>query len=232
MKTRDLLPNYLRSEDIWSDLADGIDHVFGDINLSMKALQNLRNVFIMNETVGDKVERGEMVEFADFDYLDPQTTLNQISHLGLQVSQPSGLPDNIVRQLSRNIGGYWFSKGTSSFAEFLGFCLNAPVTVSNTWTQDYSSFFPEGDPVIGTPVWENGGTWYPTTHVMLGIDTNSMRDASLSSFVNLFNDIANYNLVLQSIIFKVNLGAGDEGAMKVSVNLGLYPVVKQTIRNY
>jgi alpha-tubulin suppressor-like RCC1 family protein len=101
-------------------------------------------------------------------------------------------------RIFRNLGHYWFSKGKGTFADFIGVCLNSLFEVTNMWTADYATFLEEGDVGIGTSI-VNGGTWYPTTHVMLNVISSRYASFPVELVTQLFYDFANYNLVLYGI---------------------------------
>lgn len=209
MATRDLLPNYLK-EPAWLDLADAIDSVFGEeITPAMKCLQYIRYLYIPSDAVSTKVANREMVDFADFDMPERSVAVQQTNLLGLGASTPSGMTQADFVKLTRNLGGFWYSKGTSDFIDFVGFCLNTDVSMANLWTNDYVSFYQEGDPVIGTPVWQ-GGSWYPTTHVSLTWDSGRYT-VPLTNLIALFYDIANYNLVIHDITTSLFIWIAERG---------------------
>ena len=132
---------------------------------------------------------------------DSVTQRLRLNQLGLRLMDPTLVDDASINRLIQNIGLFWYSKGLASFLDFISFCLNTAAEYVNLWTQDYISFVPEGDPGIGSPVW-NGGTWYPTTHIrVLIIDPGLVNGTTLRNFVRLFYDIANYNLVLEGISY-------------------------------
>ena len=66
------------------------------------------------------------------------------------------------------------------------------------WSSDYKTFLEEGDPSIGTPIWQ-GGDWFPTTHVRLYFDFFKFQGISATDLGNFFYEFANYNLVLRDI---------------------------------
>jgi hypothetical protein len=78
------------------------------------------------------------------------------------------------------------------------------------WTTDYITFYPEGDPFIGTPIWE-GGSWYPTTHVSINWDSGKF-NVPLNNVVSLFNDVSNYNLVLNDISTSIYMWMAPRGS--------------------
>jgi hypothetical protein len=199
MASRDLLPTYMH-EPIWLDLADVIDELFDDeLSGAQKCMQFIRYLYIPTDAVEQRVEDRLMIDSTMFDVPERTVAINQSNLLGLTISKPSGLSQFDFVNINRNVGLFWYSKGTFDFIDFLGYCLNAELSLVSMWTNDYVTFYPEGDPFLstGTPIWE-GGIWYPTTHVSITWDSGKF-NVPLNNVVSLFNDVSNYNLVLNDI---------------------------------
>lgn len=205
-----LLPSYL-SHQVWTDLCDAMDEVFGDnVDPIHKALSHLRDIYPgdleyvedgNNSSVAVAVQNRELFDTGLFDSFDMETEKRRLNMMGLPLTDSSGLTDSMVTRLHQNIGEYWFNKGGKDVVDFLSFVLNIEANMVNLWTKDYINFFEHGSPSIGTPVWQ-GGEWYPTTHVRLFFDSGASTSISLQALVNLFYDVANYNLVLDGISFE------------------------------
>lgn len=217
MATRDLLPDYLK-EPSWLDLADAIDFVFGgSVEPAMKCLEFLRFMYIPSIESEAKAEDRQMLSFTDFDLPEKAVAVKQTNLLGLKVTRSSGLNQSDFVTLSRNLGGFWYSKGTFDFIDFVGYCLNTDVTLDTLWTNNYVDFYSETDPAVGTKIWD-GGSWYPTTHVAISWDSGKF-SVPLNNIVSLFNDVSNYNLVLHDIFTYIYLWVDHQGAPVVQ-----YPV--------
>jgi hypothetical protein len=144
-----------------------------------------------------------------------------VNLLGLKLQTAGIVTDDAYQTISRFVGIYWFEKGTQAFMEFVNYCLSSDFRVFNMWTADYVSFLPEGDPDIGTPIWE-GGTWYPTTHVTI-VAEGGLKGIDILTLQQFFYEIANYNLVLQAVDANFNMmvvAELDDGETKV-VAVGL-----------
>lgn len=241
MRTRELLPNYMK-EPAWLDLADAIDSVFGQsIKPAMRALQFIRFLYILNPTALAKIEAQEMLAPSDLDSPDRQTAVKQSNLLGLRLTKPAGLSQTDFVNLTRNLGSFWYSKGAFDFIDFIGYCLNCQIEMTNLWTSDYLTFVPEGDPSIGATIWDPvPGPWYPTTHVSIQWDAGKF-SVPLVNVVSLFNDVSNYNLVLQSIQASVWMWMDHKGAPVVQfptsspadiVAMGLTYKTVVNIKNY
>jgi hypothetical protein len=178
----------------------------------MRVLQFIRYVFILNDGALEKIEDRQMLVPGDLDIPDKQTAVKQTNLLGLELTHPAGLSQNDFVNLTRNLGTFWYSKGAFDFIDFISYCLNCEITMTNMWTQDYVNFLPEGDPGIGHTIWEaTPGPWYPTTHVMLQWDAGKFT-VPLTNVVTLFNDVSNYNLVLQSLLSSIFMWVAPRGA--------------------
>ena len=145
------------------------------------------------------------------------------SMLGLQLSTPTVMFDEYsFMNFCRFLGYYWLQKGTHTFMDFVNFCTGTQFVIKNCWTQDYVNFYAEGSEEIGTPIWE-GGTWYPTTHVVFQSINPTTTDVTMLG--QLFYEIANYNLVLYSIDSIYNLpitndpSQGTGGQLLISTGL-------------
>lgn len=205
-----LWPPYM-SADAWQDLADSVDTVFGtEVDAVQDALKWLRETYIgntnfnpkpgaTNTAVATAIKNRTMLDPSFFDNYDDSTERLRLNQLGLRVMDPSVLDSGSIQRLVRHVGAFWYGKGQASFIDFISYCLNTQVSMTNLWTQDYITFLPEGDPGIGTPIW-NSGTWYPTTHVNL-TSLGTLTGTQLANLVVLFYDVANYNLVLHAVEF-------------------------------
>lgn len=194
---RAILPAYISSNPYFADFCDSIDTVFDDLVYEKaKGLGELRNMWLENPELERKVQDAEMLTLEDWTIPEREIVAKQLNNLGLELGQSMTLfTDDDLLSLCRFLGLYWFEKGTQAFVDFINYCCGTHFSLSNTWTKDYSEFFVEGDEAIGTPIWE-GGDWYPTTHVVFkSEDINT----EVRLVTILFNEIANYNLVLYSI---------------------------------
>lgn len=212
--TRELFPQYLKTQR-WLELADAIDKVFQDnIEPNIKGLEHIRHQYILNDEIQEKINNHQMIKFGDYDMLDRTTAAMQTNILGLSIADSSYVGRDGFVNITRNLGTFWFSKGLFDFIDFIGYALNAKLTMINMWTKDYVHFVPE-DLVngIGRPVYQEGGTWYPTTHVRLRFDPATLNINTLPLLARLFYDLANYNLVLQAVEEASYIYIAEQGAV-------------------
>lgn len=208
-----IMPSYIKNTKFFSDLFDAIDEVFDKhVYNQIFLLKNIRNMWLSNPQLEQKImDAKELISLEDWTLPSNEVVVKQLNTLGLQLGKSASLFNNKdYLAFCRFIGQYWYEKGTGTFMDFVNFCCGADYTFVNAWTKDYSKFYKEGDSAIGTPIWE-GGEWYPTTHVRFVSKNNYNADVHIIAV--LFNEIANYNLVLASIEQEFSFGPepGSEG---------------------
>ncbi len=197
-----LLPPYLLTNPLWVEFVQSIDELFKD-NIDQKSwiLGSLRNMWIQTESTKQASEDHntyKMIDFSEWGQMEKSILVKQANMLGMYLTDTTVIDQDAYQRITRYIGQYWFGKGKASAVDFMNYCLKTDIKVLNTWTEDYITFYTEGDPLIGTPVWL-GGTWFPTTHVTLEASANSLVTASPSTLVEFFYEICNYNLVVQGL---------------------------------
>jgi hypothetical protein len=194
-----ILPAYIRNTKFFADFFDAIDQVFDSkVYSAINSVKNIRNMWMSNPALEQKIiDSEELIKLTDWTIPEQATVVNQLNLLGLRLGETAGLftTQNYLA-FCRFIGQYWFEKGTANFMDFVNFCCGTQYELTNLWTKDYQHFYKEGDEEIGTPIWE-GGEWYPTTHVSFVSTNNYGADVQLLAV--LFNEISNYNLVLDTI---------------------------------
>lgn len=200
MARKDILPTYLSNE-VWRDLCDAIDAVFGPaIDTPTNNLGKLRRPWLLKDSAQEKIENGELLTPADLDVFETEYLVKQVNMSGLIMANQDKFGNDVKARFFRHLPRFWYSKGTISVADFLGYVLNTTITMTRLWTNDYVTFLPEGDPGIGTPIY-SGGTWYPTTHTQVELDASVISgEVSLEVFARLFESLCNYPLVPQYIL--------------------------------
>lgn len=198
-----LLVNYLRENPVWSDLIAIFEEVWGDQADELAyQLADIRNLYPVAQENLPKIDLGAMLSTGDYRLYDRQTMVRICSMLGF--SFPN-LNDRLFStedylRIAQNIAAYYKEQGTDAFIKFFGYCLNSRFQLRATWTNDYETFLPEGDPGIGTPVWA-GGDWYPTSHVQFEVELGK-GFTDPDQFRDFFYYVAPINLVLLSTVFK------------------------------
>ena len=216
-----LLAPYLGTNPYFVDYTKTIDELWDwTIEARLESLKNLRVLYAPGPHAETLIAAGSVLQFHDWSGPDRATVVNQVNLLGLKL-QSAGLADErSYRALHKFVGSYWYEKGRSSTVDFLNFCLGESLVIENLWSKDYVNFLPEGNSGIGAKITDTvPGPWFPTTHVRLRAvgAFNSINSQTLGRF---FYEIANYNLVLESIaqLYTVNIiGNGVYPATVVNV---------------
>lgn len=193
-----LLPPYFINNPYFVDYCNAMDAVYGPtVDAQLRTLSNIRNMWVQNTDTEAHVDDRELIPDSAWSTPNRDLVVKQVNQLGMKLSQAGVVSDDAYQTIARFVGIYWFGKGTDKFMEFINYCLSSDFRVFNMWTTDYEHFYNEGDPAIGTPIWE-GGPWYPTTHVTIQAK-GGLQGIDIVTLQKFFYEIANYNLVLQSI---------------------------------
>lgn len=232
MPRRALLPPYLDDIAAWLDMADSTDEVWKDrIDDPKKFLARLRDTWIIPPTTQAKIDSNTMLDLADFSLPEREILIKQANMIGFDFRESDLLSDSDYQRITRNLSLYWYGKGTGRFKDFMGFVLNTILTVTPLWAEpvsgptgdQYGPFFEEGDPGIGTPIWQ-GGTWFPTTHVNVSFDPIKFASVSIPRLTSLFYAIANYNLVVNAIILDATIFIHSHDDPEIANILVAYPM--------
>lgn len=228
-----LCPPYITANPYFVEYVDAIDEVYGEsVDASLDALSNIRNMWVQNPETEQQVVAGQLVAAQQWSLPDRDLAVKQVNFLGMKLFNAGIVTDDAYQTISRFVGQYWFGKGTETFMEFINYCLSSDLVVVNMWTQNYVDFYAEGDPEIGTPIWE-GGTWYPTTHVTIEArgGLNGLDIFTLQSF---FYEVANYNLVLLAIdaTFDLPVVTGPDDPATTVVAMALIGVNEIALANF
>lgn len=228
-----LLPPYLMINDYFVEYTNSIDAVYGPLVDSKAAIiSGIRNMWVQNPDTEAHIQDATIIPNDAWSMPERAIVVQQVNLLGMKLQNAGVVSDDAYQTISRFVGQYWFGKGTYGFIDFINYCLSSNLIVQNLWTEDYQSFFPEGDPVIGTPVWE-GGTWYPTTHVLISV-VDGLGTLDITTLQSFFYEIANYNLVLQAVdsVYNVPIVAHQADDAASIVALALYVDTEITISSY
>lgn len=243
-----LLPPYLLTNSYYEEYAESIDTVFGpEVDEKIEIVGQLRNMWPIDPSLAQNYIYEDpsgydsdgrpivpMIPFEAWPQFERPIMVKQVNALGMKLQSAGLITDDQYQTISRWVGQYWFGKGTQAFINFINYCLSSSLTIERLWTQDYVTFVPDGDPSIGTPIW-NGGPWYPTSHVRI-VATGGLQQIDPSSLITFFYEIANYNLVLDSLDLSYNLYMTDDPALIRTdaevVAIGLWAVNSVVISNF
>lgn len=193
-----LLPPYLASNPYFVAYTEAMDAVYGQTaDAELDTLSQIRNMWAQNPDTEVHVDTGQLIPRDAWSSFSRDLIVKVVNQLGLKLQTAGIVSDDAYQTISRFVGLYWFGKGTDKFMEFMNYCLSSDFRVFNMWTEDYEQFYNEGEPEIGTPIWE-GGTWYPTTHVTI-VAKGGLKGIDILTLQQFFYEIANFNLVLRAI---------------------------------
>lgn len=218
---RVLLPPYMQ-DPYFVQFMNMVDEVYKPlIDDKIKILRDLRTGWHLNPDVENLILNNQMVDNSVWDFLERNLVTEQVNNLGLFLSGASSIPELSLQNIARWLGTFWWERGTYGFIEFINFCLGINIGMVNMWAQ-IDPMYPDAEAYInmtpenadgtppGTPIWK-GGTWFPTTHVMITTLGNAPMPIAISDLVQFFYEIANYNLVLYAINNVFNVGAVTAG---------------------
>jgi hypothetical protein len=191
-----LLASHIERFPVWADLAAALNTVWGQLGIdeAIEQLKWLRSPINTKDIVIK--DGGSLLNLNTVPQHDRTSLVLTADLLGFRYYETNLLDTQDYLKLCRHLAEYYSNdKGTPAWTEFLGWCLDAHFAVYQTWTQDYQTFLMEGDPAIGLSI-DKGGSWYPTTHVILEYDQNRFQGIEPSQLVEFFNYFANVNLVL------------------------------------
>lgn len=191
-----LLASHLEQFPVWANLAESLNKVWSQLGIddAIEQLKWLRSPINTKDVV---VQNGSsLIPLNNMPQQDRTTLVLTADLLGFRYYETSLLDTQDYLKLCRHLAEYYSNdKGTPLWTDFLGWCLDTHFDVYQTWTQDYQTFLLEGDPAIGLSI-DKGGTWYPTTHVVLEYDQTRFAGIKPNQLVEFFNYFANVNLVL------------------------------------
>lgn len=212
----DLLPPMLEVNPLWTQFAEVVESVWGTLGIpqSITQLKTLRQPMLVPDiAVSDALDEGKLININDVYLLEKDALIKTADLLGFRYYASGNLTDINYWLLCTYLAAYYnTAKGQVQWTDFLAFCIGSPFTVQNTWTRDYITFYPEGDPAIGTPVYE-GGQWYPTTHIIVNLKLGRFNGWTMQMINDLIDYVANAELVVQIINIM------DESEIKVNIGI-------------
>lgn len=193
-----LLPEFLQTE-AWLQYAQAIDEFMAGTDNQTRLLSRLREPLHLTFRSQRNVINKEMINEPDLGHFDREFMIRSLNLVGMPFSNTSVLSDEQLFRLLQTLPRFWYSKGKQDVARFLSYVLGSNLRITRMWTEDYVNFLPEGDPGIGVPIYVEGGTWYPTTHVDVSFDPLTMGSVTVQSVIDMLSEIGNYNLVFYSV---------------------------------
>jgi hypothetical protein len=161
MSRQNLLPPYLAANPAWVQLTEAIDAVFQqEVDLPTQLLAKLRDNWILSDTAEAKVGGEQMLDNEDWFRFERETLIRQANQIGFLLRETDLLTDVEYQRLVRNLGAFWFNKGTPGFINFIRYVLGAIIDIRKLFSlpgptyDTYGLMLEEGDPGIGRLNWE------------------------------------------------------------------------------
>ncbi len=202
------LPTYLANNQVWVDLAATLDTVLGNyVDIPVQKLSYIRDVNDFHPSALAAKIGVALLDESDAYYQgvrwnDPNVRLMLASMLGMDYAGLSNLQTIVHNAFIKHSVQFFPEQGTPSWPQYLGFTSDLVVQAEQLWStqvgNEYGPFLVEGDPGIGTPVWE-GGTWFPTSHYNVTIFTDFNSTVSIEDFSVLLKFAAPINIVFNQI---------------------------------
>jgi hypothetical protein len=193
-----LLPEFFKSYPHWMEFADAIDEAMEGFDLSCTSLARVREVIHLSDEAKISILNGSVVEESALDHFDRETMCRTLTLLGCPIRDFTIFTDDQLFRILQHLPTYWYSKGGPEVGEFLSFVLGVDISLTQMWTEDYVHFLPDQDPSVGRKIYE-GGTWYPTSHVQLGVNPFLSRGLTPAQIRSFLDDLLNYNLVVSHL---------------------------------
>ncbi len=109
------------------------------------------------------------------------------------------------QNLLQSLGTFFQTKGASlQFLNFLSYIENAQFNFIPLWANSTSNTIQELVDVPGTPVWESGGTYFPTPFYDLEYNDLQFPNLNVQAFLQLLYKISPIYLVPRSLLFITN----------------------------
>lgn len=202
-----LLPTYLAKNKVWRDMCTGFDKLLVGVDEASARLRYIRYPyasFKSNVTTQSLQQQQSLTDgvASSVHAQDKQTLMKQVTFVGIPISDSNYVTAQQGLMLFRHASSYWYRKGVGeNLTNFLNYALglSGALSMEPLWTNDYTDFVEEGLLLESDKI-QNGGAYYPTTHVGLTVTSaGGGINMPLPKFVQLFNDLSNYNLVLYKI---------------------------------
>lgn len=147
-----LLPPYLDTNSVWVDYVSAVDTILYDkVDQHVNAIKNLRQQYVIPYATEDnQISLRQIFDsVSQLDIFEREVLIRQLNLLGLTFKNTDLFDDNDLQRLVRNLGRFWYSKGTFNFIDFIGYCIDADLSMVNLWAKSklgvtYDVFAEEG----------------------------------------------------------------------------------------
>lgn len=164
--TLDLAPAPILDNPTWIDMLDVFAQVM-DANVEDPIAQ-LEKIRFIGESSDDNILK-YTARLLGFDLTQDVLNLN-VDNLTKIATQLSMYPD---------------SNGTELFVKFIDLVLNAVTEVNYLYTKDYVNFYPKKKGLLVS----EGGKWFKTTHIELGVALLSLETLTLNPGTTLLSRV-------------------------------------------
>lgn len=165
---------------------------------------------VLNDRIRYPIAQLENIRLIDSD-TDPYVVLQTLKQYGFD------LPSDFIRHNVSRLGNslsqlvlYAERSGANDYAHTLSYIFGRSVDSTGLYTSDYVNFYPQA---YGT-LQVDGGDWYKTTHIELGMQMLAS-DYSLllprgktikDRFLDAFYEFAPWNIVVERFYFNIDVG--------------------------
>lgn len=166
---------------------------------------------VLNDRIRYPIAQLENIRLIDSD-TDPYVVLQTLKQYGFD------LPSDFIRHNLNRLGNslsqlvlYAERSGANDYAHTLSYIFGRSVDSVGLYTSDYTNFYPQA---YGT-LQVDGGDWYKTTHIELGMQMLAS-DYSLllprgktikDRFLDAFYEFAPWNIVVERFFFNIDVAA-------------------------
>lgn len=166
---------------------------------------------VLNDRIRHPISQLENIRSIDSD-TDPYVVLQTLKQIGFD------LPSDFVRHNLSRLGSsisqlvlYAERSGANDYAHTMSFIYGRSIDSTGLYTNDYKNFYSQA---YGT-LQVDGGEWYKTTHIELGMQLLSSdyrlllpRDKTIKDrFFDAFYEFAPWNVVVERFYFNIDVKA-------------------------
>lgn len=166
---------------------------------------------VLNDRIRDPISQLENIRRIDSE-TDPYVVTQTLKQYGFDL--PTDFVRHNMNRLANSLSQlvlYAERSGANDYAHTMSFILGRSIDTTDLYTQDYTNFYPKA---YG-PLQVDGGEWYKTTHIELGMQMLAT-DYSLllprgktikDRFLDAFYEFAPWNVVVERFYFNVDVRA-------------------------
>lgn len=216
MDLESLVPEFISNEITWSDFFEALaDTIQEQIRGPIKELEDIRHI------VEDS---------------DPELVSRTLKQLGFDI--PADLIAHNATRLAKSVymlAMFHERSGTADFVRGVAFVLGRHIVVESLYTNNYVDFYTEP----GGPLLKDGGDWYKTTHIDLGMellpsDANMVLPVGQTladRLMNAYFEFAPINHVVREFYYLIRMQATLGIAGRVDFGQDIFRLFGDTLSN-